>query len=68
MELTETQKQILSVLENGEHSRREIVREMKIARSTVFDNLRKLKKWGKVFYTTEKRNKRGRPLTYWRLC
>jgi len=62
------QHNILKVLEkSGPLVRREIVQELKTARTTVYDNLIKLQKMKRVKKFTRNDGKRGRPLVFWKL-
>ena len=62
------QHNILKVLEKwGPLVRREIVAELKTARTTVYDNLNKLQKLKRVEKITLNDGKRGRPLVFWKL-
>jgi predicted ArsR family transcriptional regulator len=68
--LTETQNKVCSVLLHmGDLKRSEIVRITKIARTTIFDNLDRLRRLGVVEKYSRNRShkKRGRPPVYWSL-
>ena len=61
-----TIRAILDQLESeGYLTRPELVKKTKIARSTIYDNLHKLKKQGIVDYVILSENKRGRPKVGW---
>ena len=69
MILNKKQKAILKVMRNAGKMmmRKDIVSELKIPRTTVFDNLNRLKKNGIVEIIEEERHIRGRPRIYWKL-
>ena len=48
-------------------TRKDLVEQTKIARTTLYDWLLKLKNWGYVGKRWEYRTTRGRPHTYWYL-
>jgi len=58
--------EVLDALDReGYLTRRELVRETGIPRTTIYDALHKLKKQGFVDYVILRENKRGRPKVGW---
>jgi len=67
-ELTRTQIRILQTLiEYEEIDRTTLTEELQIARTTIYDNLLKLKNRGIVEFTRKGNGMRGRPITYWKI-
>jgi len=66
--LSSLQYQITKILENnGPMTRNEIVKDLKSARTTIYDNLIRLERMN-ILQKFNKRNRMsGRPLVYWRL-
>lgn len=67
--LTPTQKEEIELLDFSEEGkeRREIVKELKRPRSTIYDNLVKLEKKGFVKRYKQHNGKVGRPIKVWKL-
>ncbi|TFF98847.1 MAG: hypothetical protein EU547_00100 [Promethearchaeota archaeon] len=58
---------IKTLKEHGALTRRELVRQLKTPRTTIYDNLVKLKKKQLVKKFSRNNNKQGRPKVYWDL-
>jgi uncharacterized membrane protein len=58
---------IKTLKENGASTRRELVNQLKTPRTTIYDNLVKLKKKQLVKKFSRNNNKQGRPKVYWDL-
>lgn len=66
--LTPVQEAILRLLYiNGSLPRSELVKRMKRARTTIYDNLIKLEKKKLVDKFSSNNGQRGRPLIYWQI-
>jgi len=66
--LSPIQNNLIKVLENkGPMTRRELVRELSTARTTIYDNLIKLQKLKQIQKFTRNNGNRGRPLVFWEL-
>jgi len=66
--LSPIQNNLIKVLEKkGPMTRRELVRELSTARTTVYDNLVKLQKLKQIQKFTRNNGNRGRPLVFWEL-
>ena len=66
--LSPIQNNLIRVLENkGPLTRRELVKELKTARTTIYDNLVKLQKLKHIQKFTRNNGNRGRPLVFWEL-
>jgi Fe2+ or Zn2+ uptake regulation protein len=65
--LTTIQHNIVKILEeHGSLSRRDLVRISKAPRTTIYDNLVKLQKLGKIQKFSRSNGERGRPLVFWK--
>lgn len=63
-----TQQNILEYLKLGPAPRSDICRDLDLAWTTSYDNLRELKAQGVVIkYRDPEHNRKGRPLTFWAL-
>ncbi len=58
---------IKALKDEGPSTRRELVRELKIPRTTIYDNLVKLQKRKLIEKYSRSNGKRGRPLILWKL-
>ena len=58
---------IKTLKKNGASTRRELVNQLKTPRTTIYDNLVKLKKKQLVKKFSRNNNKQGRPKVYWDL-
>lgn len=58
---------IIDVLKRGSMTRKEMVRELKIPRTTIYDNLNVLEKIKIVKKSTKNTGQIGRPEIYWSL-
>lgn len=66
--LTPIQNRVIKLLrKNGSMYRTEIGRELKIERTTIYDNLLKLQKRKLVEKFSRNNGKRGRPIVYWKI-
>ncbi len=66
--LTPIQNNLLNILKNsGSLTRRDLVNQLNIPRTTIYDNLVKLQKRKLVEKSLRKNGKRGRPLIFWKL-
>jgi predicted ArsR family transcriptional regulator len=62
------QHNLIKTLEkSGPLTRKELVNELKTARTTIYDNLIKLQKQKMIEKFTRNEGKRGRPLVFWKL-
>ena len=62
------QHNLMKTLEkSGPLTRKELVNELKTARTTIYDNLIKLQKQKMIEKFTRNDGKRGRPLVFWKL-
>ncbi len=62
------QNNLMKTLEkNGPLTRKELVNELKTARTTIYDNLIKLQKQKMIEKFTRNDGKRGRPLVFWKI-
>ncbi len=62
------QNNLIKTLEkNGPLTRKELVNELKTARTTIYDNLIKLQKQKMIEKFTRNDGKRGRPLVFWKI-
>ncbi|TFG17256.1 MAG: hypothetical protein EU531_03930 [Promethearchaeota archaeon] len=65
---TPLQNNLIKILENnGPITRRELVRTLKIPRTTIYDNLLKLQKIKMIERFSRNNGTRGRPLVFWRI-
>lgn len=62
-----TQYLLVSVLNEEHKVRDDIVKDTKLPRTTVFDNLRKLEKNKIVERYSKGNDKRGRPFVFWKV-
>jgi predicted ArsR family transcriptional regulator len=58
---------IKTLKSNGASTRRQLVKQLKTPRTTIYDNLVKLKKKELVKKFSRNNNKQGRPKVYWDL-
>jgi len=66
--LSPIQNNLIKILENkGPMTRRELVKELNTARTTIYDNLVKLQKLKHIQKYTRNNGNRGRPLVFWEL-
>jgi len=66
--LSPIQYNLIKTLENlGPVTRRELVKQLKTPRTTIYDNLIKLQKRRIIEKFTRNNGKRGRPLVFWKL-
>ena len=66
--LSPIQNNLIKVLEQkGPMTRRELVKELNTARTTIYDNLVKLHKLKQIQKFTRNSGNRGRPLVFWKL-
>ena len=66
--LSPIQNNLIKVLEKkGPMTRRELVKELNTARTTIYDNLVKLQKLKHIQKFTRNSGNRGRPLVFWEL-
>jgi len=62
------QHNLIKTLEkNGPLTRKELVNELKTARTTIYDNLLKLQKQKMIEKFSRNDGKRGRPVVFWKL-
>ena len=62
------QHNLIKTLEkSGPLTRKELVNELKTARTTIYDNLIKLQKQKLIEKFSRNDGKRGRPLVFWKL-
>ena len=65
---TPLQNNLIQLLEsNGPITRRELVKTLKVPRTTIYDNLLKLQKKKMIEKFSRSSGKRGRPLVFWRI-
>lgn len=64
--MTNTMRKIINVLEIRDLTRKDIVNEIGLARTTIYDNLKKLKD-SSIVDNYSINNGVGRPLVYWKL-
>ena len=65
---TPLQNNLIKILENdGPITRRELVRTLRIPRTTIYDNLLKLQKKKMIERFSRNNGTRGRPLVFWRI-
>lgn len=65
---TPLQNSLITILENnGPITRRELVKTLKIPRTTIYDNLLKLQKKKMIEKFSRNNGRRGRPLVFWRI-
>ncbi|MFX0038431.1 MAG: MarR family transcriptional regulator [Promethearchaeota archaeon] len=57
---------IKTLKDEGPLTRRDLVKELKIARTTIYDNLVKLQKRKLIEKFSRNDGKRGRPLIFWK--
>ncbi|TFG24930.1 MAG: hypothetical protein EU529_02880 [Promethearchaeota archaeon] len=66
--ISPTQNNLMKILQiNGPMIRRDLVNQLKIARTTIYDNLVKLQKRKVIEKFTRNDGKRGRPLVFWKI-
>ncbi len=66
--LSPIQNNLIVILENkGPLTRKELVKELKTPRTTIYDNLLKLQKLKQIQKFTRNNGNRGRPLVFWEL-
>ena len=66
--LTPIQQTLIKTLEEkGPLTRRDLVKILDTARTTIYDNLLKLKKKKVVVNFSRNEGKRGRPLIFWKI-
>jgi len=65
--LSEIQEKIIELLGKKDYLRRDLVKELNSARTTIYDNLYKLERWKIVERYTRNLSIRSRPLTFWTL-
>lgn len=67
--LSPMQSNLVKILEkNGPLTRRDLVNQLKIPRTTIYDNLLKLQKHKFIEKFIQSEGKRGRPLVFWKIC
>ncbi|TFG03624.1 MAG: MarR family transcriptional regulator [Promethearchaeota archaeon] len=65
---TPLQNNLIKILENnGPITRRELVKTLKIPRTTIYDNLLKLQKQKLIEKFSRNNGRRGRPLVFWKI-
>ncbi|MFW9894859.1 MAG: hypothetical protein ACFFD7_03560 [Candidatus Thorarchaeota archaeon] len=66
--LTPVQHNLLKILETiGPSTRKDLVRHLNTARTTIYDNLVKLQKRKLIEKFSRSDGKRGRPLVFWKI-
>lgn len=66
--LSPTQNNLIKILQvNGPMTRRDLVYQLKVPRTTIYDNLIKLQKRKVIEKFTRNNGKRGRPLVFWKI-
>ena len=66
--LSPTQNNLMRILQlNGPTTRKDLVNQLKIPRTTIYDNLLKLQKRKVIEKFTRNNGKRGRPLVFWKI-
>lgn len=66
--LTPIQNRLIEVLRNkGPLTRKALVEELKVPRTTIYDNLLKLQKRKLIEKFRDCNGARGRPLVYWKI-
>jgi len=58
---------IKALKDEGPSTRRDLVKELKIPRTTIYDNLVKLQKRKLIEKYSRSDGKRGRPLIFWKI-
>ena len=58
---------LMKALKEKSKNRKQLVKELKIPRTTIFDNLKTLEKLGKIKCFNVNYNNQGRPFTYWKI-
>ncbi len=65
---TPLQNNLIKILEkDGPITRKELVRTLKIPRTTIYDNLLKLQRRKLIEKFSRNNGRRGRPLVFWRI-
>jgi predicted ArsR family transcriptional regulator len=66
--VTPLQNNLIKVLEkDGPITRRELVKALKIPRTTIYDNLLKLQRRKLIERFSRNNGRRGRPLVFWKI-
>lgn len=66
--LSPTQNNLIKILQvNGPMTRRDLVNQLKVPRTTIYDNLVKLQKQKVIEKFSRNNGKRGRPLIFWKI-
>lgn len=65
--MTDTMKKIIDILKKNDLTRRDLVKEIELPRTTIYDNLKKLKDSSVVDNYSRNEGNTGRPLVYWKL-
>ena len=66
--LSPTQYNLIKTLENtGPLTRKDLVKQLKTPRTTIYDNLIKLQKRTLIEKFSRNDGKRGRPLVFWKM-
>ncbi len=66
--LSPTQNNLIKILQvNGPMTRRDLVNQLKVPRTTIYDNLVKLQKQKVIEKFSRNNGKRGRPLVFWKI-
>ena len=66
--LSPTQNNLIKILQvNGPMTRRDLVYQLKVPRTTIYDNLVKLQKRKVIEKFSRNNGKRGRPLVFWKI-
>ena len=66
--ISPTQNNLIKVLQmNGPMTRKDLVNQLKVPRTTIYDNLLKLQKRKVVEKFIRNNGTRGRPLVFWKI-
>jgi len=66
--ISPTQNNLIKILQmNGPMTRKDLVNQLKVPRTTIYDNLVKLQKRKVIEKFSRNNGKRGRPLIFWKI-
>ena len=66
--ISPTQNNLIKILQvNGPMTRKDLVNQLRVPRTTIYDNLVKLQKQKVIEKFTRNNGRRGRPLVFWKI-
>ena len=65
--ISSIQEMVLKILQKGPLTRKQLVHQLNVPRTTIYDTLIKLQRIKVIEKFTRNNGSRGRPLVYWKL-